>query len=92
MDLKDVLSEILDQVLHLLWGFLPLVIFWAASKARRYGPLVLLGGFLGAVAFALPRELVDQWPINRWWDTVLDLAVFGLGGILAGVVMWRVRK
>lgn len=86
----DVLEEILDQVLHVLWGFLPLVIFWAASKARRYGPMALLGGFCGAVAFALPRELVDQWPIDRVGDMILDTFMFGLGGLLAGLTMWRV--
>lgn len=90
--MDEVLSEILDQVLHVLWGFLPFVIFWGASKARRYGPMVLLGGFCGAVAFALPRELVDQWPINRVGDMILDTMMFGLGGLLAGLVMWRVRK
>lgn len=88
----EILEEILDQVLHVLWGFLPLVIFWAASKVRRYGPMALLGGFVGAVAFALPRELVDQWPIDRVGDMLLDTCMFGLGGLLAGVVMWRVRR
>lgn len=92
MEFKGVLEDVLDQVLHVLWGFLPLMIFWGASKVRRYGPMVLLGGTVGAIAFALPRELVDQWPINRVGDMILDTCMFGLGGLLAGLVMWRVRK
>ncbi len=29
-----------------------------------------------ALALCLVRELVEQWPIERWWDTVYDTAVF----------------
>lgn len=92
MDTKHLVKDILEALLHLAWGFAPVAIFWGASLARRYGPMALLAGFCGAVAAALPRELVDQWPIDRWWDTLIDLAMFGLGGMLAGLMAWRIRK
>lgn len=92
MDTKHLIKDIYEALLHLMWGFAPIAIFWGASKVRRYGPMVLLAGFCGAVAMALPRELVDQWPIDRWWDTLIDLTMFGLGGMLAGLMAWRVRK
>lgn len=70
-------KQIGDQFLHVAWA------------AAALAPVLLWptwwGGALSGLAFALPRELVDQWPINRWWDTVLDLAFFGIGG--AAVVL-----
>jgi len=92
MDTRHLLKDIGEALLHMVWGFAPIAIFWGAAKVRRYGPMALLAGACGAVALALPRELVDQWPIDRWWDTLIDLAMFGLGGFLAGVMAWRVRK
>jgi hypothetical protein len=92
MDWKHLIKDIYEALLHVVWGFTPIVIFWGASKVRRFGPIVLLGGFCAALAFALPRELVDQWPIDRWWDTLIDLLMFGFGGFLAGLVAWRVHK
>lgn len=82
MSLKDELDKIigknwrkrLDQILHFLWAFfaiMPLVIF---------GPVWWVGGISGFL-IALPRELVDQWPIDHWSDTILDLSFFIIGGI-----------
>ena len=72
----------LEQVLHMLWGGLALVPVLISP-----GPI---GGAISGVLLALPRELVDQWPINRIHDTILDLFFFGLGGAIAGavVVLW----
>lgn len=88
----EILSEIADQLLHAAWGFGVIAVFWAVSGRPRMGPMALLGGAVAAIGMALPRELVDQWPINRWWDTVLDLCLFGIGGMLGGLLAWRVRK
>ena len=73
------MKKALEQLLHLAWGGLALVpvLLWP-------GPL---GGAASGIALALPRELVDQWPINRPLDTLLDLAMFGLGGAVAGLVL-----
>jgi hypothetical protein len=46
--------------------------------------LAVLTGALSGLLLALPREFVDQWPIDHWSDTLLDLAFFVLGGALAG--------
>lgn len=92
MDTKHLVKDVYESLLHVMWGYAPIAIFWGASKVRRYGPMALLAGSCGALAMALPRELVDQWPIDRPWDTVLDLSMFALGGFLAGLTAWRVRK
>ena len=68
-----------EQVLHILWGGLPLLI------------LVFWGGRwwawpLAAVAFALPREFIDQWPIVHWQNTALDLLFFAVGGAVVGLI------
>jgi hypothetical protein len=85
MSVKDWVDEkigrkwrkLLDQPMHLLWSLIALfpVMFW--------GPAVLTGALSGLL-LALPREFVDQWPIDHWSDTLLDLAFFVLGGALAG--------
>lgn len=69
--------NVLDQLAHFLWGFLCLVpVFMIESAA--------LGGMLSALAFALPREFVDQWPVKHWGDTAVDLFFFALGGLTIG--------
>lgn len=87
MKIKDWLDEkigrkwrkILDQPLHFLWAFIALmpVMFWGAT---------VLAGILSALLLALPREIVDQWPIDDWGDTLLDLAFFALGGAVGGMI------
>ena len=44
------------------------------------GPIWWAGGLSGFL-IALPRETVDQWPIGNWFDTILDLSFFIIGGI-----------
>lgn len=74
-------DDVRDQVLHLLWSLLPLLIF-------HFTPVPILDGALAGLAWALPREFVDQWPIERPKDTAIDLCFFALGGALAGLVVW----
>jgi hypothetical protein len=68
-----------EQALHALWGGAALipVLLWPG----------ILGGAASALLFALPRELVDQWPIKRPLDTVIDLAFFATGGAIAGAAV-----
>ncbi len=87
MSIKDWLDEklgrkwrkILDQILHFLWAFIALI------PVMVMGPTVV-AGIMSALLFALPREIVDQWPIGNWADTLLDLAFFALGGAVAGMI------
>ena len=66
-----------EQVLHILWGAIPLLI---GIKLDSWW-----GWALAAVVFALPREIIDQWPINHWGNTALDLLFFAIGGSLVGL-------
>ena len=69
--------KVLDQVLHFLWAFIALM------------PVLIMdshiaGGALSGLLIALPRELVDQWPVGHWGDTLIDIAFFTLGGAVIG--------
>ena len=74
--------EALEQALHALWAFATLAALAAPWSARARGAL-------SGLILALPRELVDQWPIERPLDTMLDLAFFMLGGALAAAYFTR---
>lgn len=87
----EILSEILDQTLHMAWAFVPIVLFWLILNRPKWGWRAVVGGAVVGLVIALPRELVDQWPINRPWDTVMDLSFFVIGGSLGGVLGWRVK-
>jgi len=39
-------------------------------------------GFIAGFLLDAPREFVDQLPIRRWWDTIYDLIVFAIAGML----------
>ena len=88
MSIKDWVDEkigrkwrkILDQVMHFLWTFIALIPVLAMDNK-------VVGATFSAVLFALPREIVDQWPINNWRDTILDLAFFALGGWVIGFIL-----
>lgn len=69
----------LDQVMHFLWAFLALL------PVVVMGPTVI-ACVISALIIALPREFVDQWPIDDWGDTLLDLAFFALGGAVVGII------
>ena len=85
MSLKDWLDKkignkwrkILDQVLHFAWAFIALI-----PVLTLRNPVI--AGALSGILIALPREIVDQWPIGDWRDTALDLAFFALGGGVVG--------
>ncbi len=85
----EILSEILDQILHMLWAFTPIVLFWLILRRPQWGWRAVVGGAVVGLVIALPRELVDQWPIERPWDTVLDLTFFTIGGGLGGLLGWK---
>lgn len=77
--LRKLLFDIVDQILHFLWAFfalLPIVL---------YGPKWWIGALSGLL-IALPRELIDQWPINNWEDTIIDLCFFMLGGAVVTLI------
>jgi hypothetical protein len=79
----------LDQFLHVAWGFMIVNLALAivrASGGDASGDRFLAMAFLLPVTIIMPREIVDQWPIESFADTVLDLIFFGLGGILAWVI------
>ena len=88
MSLKDWLDEkigrkwrkILDQVMHFLWAFIALIPVLTMDNK-------IVGSTCSAFLFALPREIVDQWPINNWRDTVVDLGFFALGGWVIGAII-----
>ena len=67
----------IEMILHMLWGAWIVVVpylFFILEVPRG------VAAFLIPIAIILPREIVDQWPINHWRDTVIDLLMFGLGG------------
>jgi len=72
--------KILDQLLHFLWAAISVI------PVMIWGPTVA-AGVCSALLFALPREIVDQWPIDSWFDTILDLAFFALGGAVMGMII-----
>ncbi len=72
-------KQIIDQALHFGWSFIALV-------PLLYLDNHIIGGLISGLFIGLPRELVDQWPIGHWKDTVLDLAFFALGGAAIGVI------
>lgn len=85
----EVFGEILDQALHMLWAFTPIAFFWLIRRRPKWGWRAVVGGAVAGLCIALPRELVDQWPVERPWDTVIDLTFFMTGGALAGVLGWK---
>jgi hypothetical protein len=81
-DLPAITPHVFDQSLHIAWGF---AISYIASRCGMRGLWVHM---LLPVLAVLPREFVDQWPINNPMDTVTDLMFFAIGGLIA----WIVRK
>ena len=73
-------KQIIDQSLHFAWSFLAVIPILVMDST-------LQGGALSGLLIGLPRELVDQWPIGHWKDTVLDLVFFTLGGAAIGGIL-----
>ena len=78
-DLPRPVEDAIEQVLHFAWTFVAILVYAAI-------PVPIVNGLVAGVVFALPRELVDQWPIERPRDTVKDLIFFGLGGSAASAI------
>ena len=76
-------KQIIDQTLHFLWGFIALIPILTMDS-------YIIGGALSGLMVGLPRELVDQWPIGHWKDTVLDLVFFALGGAAIGAICYMI--
>jgi hypothetical protein len=78
-----------DQLGHLAWGFMITALYLCATWLNGNtdaGMHVLLAFVLPVVALA-PRELIDQWPIESWKDTIADLVFVGLGGVAACLIL-----
>ena len=70
-------KQIRDQALHFLWSAIALApIVFMNDK--------VIGGALSGFLLGAPRELVDQWPVGDWKDTILDLVFFAAGGGFIG--------
>lgn len=73
-------KQLLDQAAHLAWGM-------AAGLVPAVYGAPLWACAVAGVVVALPRELVDQWPVNSWRDTLADTAFFVAGGALAATIV-----
>jgi hypothetical protein len=82
--LERALRQLIDQPGHMLWGALPAIVVLGLDSVSP-----ILAGAVAGLAIALPREVVDQYPISRWWDTALDLSFFVVGGAVAGYLGGR---
>ena len=70
-------QQLIEQPLHFIMGFAPLALV-------MFYPGWWSGG-IAAFVYAVLRE-IEQRPVRRWWDTILDTAFVTLGGIVAGIV------
>jgi hypothetical protein len=77
---EKIAKNALEQLAHFLWAAIPVGIMLTVDN------LVVAGGLSG-LAICLPREIVTQWPINRVWDTVLDITFFIIGGAVSGYLV-----
>lgn len=73
-------KQIIDQALHFAWGVL------LAAPVAWYGAPIWLCAAVPLLT-AIPREFVDQWPVNSWADTVADMAAMAAGGAVIGWVI-----
>lgn len=64
----------IDQASHFTWGA------GIAGTAFLFGMDSQVGLIALPVLAILPREMIDQWPIQDIPKTVTDILVFGLGG------------
>jgi hypothetical protein len=77
---KRVWRGAIDQCGHWLWAA-------SVVSAVIVIPWDGVNGGVAGLLIALPRELVDQWPIDRWWDTVLDTSFFVIGGTVVSLLL-----
>jgi hypothetical protein len=74
------IGHIVDQLGHAVWAFAVVYV------AMRWSGAWWAGAAAGAL-IALPRELVDQWPIDNWFDTAVDSFYFMIAGLIAALVI-----
>jgi hypothetical protein len=74
-----------EQIAHAAWGA-GIVLMVRLMFPVGWWSVPWWFGFGLPVLAVLPRELVDQWPINKWGDTVIDLAFFGMGGLIIWMI------
>lgn len=73
--------DLVETLLHLTWI--------AAALTPVLVLRTRLGGALSGLAFAAPRELIDQLPIDYPLDTAWDLITFAAGG---AITVYLVRR
>jgi len=73
-------NVLVDQLGHWLWAF---AVVWIAMRF----PGAWWAGAFAALLLCLPRELVDQWPVNNWFDTVIDIFFFMVAGLVAALLI-----
>jgi hypothetical protein len=73
-------KQAIDQAAHFAWGF---ALAWPSAALGAPVWLCVLATQIGA----LPREVWDQRPINRWRDTALDLSMFAAGGAVRWITI-----
>lgn len=74
-----VLADTIDQIIHGIWGFS------LVTVAVQFGMNSMIGAVILPLIIAVPRELVDQWPVEDVTDTALDTLSFVIGGTVAGL-------
>lgn len=74
-------QHLVDQSAHLAIGLVAGCVAWITH------PVAAAAFASACVAAARERE---QWPPRRYWDLVLDVVMFVLGGIIMGLVVWAV--
>jgi len=72
-----ILKQVVEQFLHFAVGYLVVI---AAHTVAPVAPLWL---FLFSSCIVVVREFIVQWPIERPWDTALDMFFWLLGSIVA---------
>lgn len=73
--------ETIDQSAHVVIGLVAASVLWIGHP--------ILAGMAAAAWASAVRER-EQWPPQRYWDLVLDVACVILGGLIMGLVVWAV--
>jgi len=79
-NLPKPVQQLIDQILHVIVAG---AIVWIFATLTGSVPLAAAV----SVVTALVREFWFQWPIQRAWDTTLDLFFWSLGTAMAAVFL-----
>lgn len=78
-------KQLVDQSAHFLVGAV-----WVGLALPFSAPGL---GMIYLLLLVCYRELVVQWPVNSWWDTIVDSLFFFLGGLVVSLIWltsgWR---